>query len=155
MICATVEYLSEISAGEPGTYVDHLLEVCSEFKAASERTLELHRRNPTKQPGTVEPMGSNNDPKDHRSRTSFNEDSASAPLFTSPTIDNEHLNNATAQMQPSLDDLALFDLASDPMMNWQWSIPPFWNCQELSGLTPSSTMENENEQNSYGQGQGP
>ncbi|PLB47442.1 hypothetical protein P170DRAFT_512037 [Aspergillus steynii IBT 23096] len=144
LICETIDYLSEISTQEPGTYVDHVLSVCAEFKAASKRALEHRPRSTHQRLGNAHPMDAEKVSNVSMSRAFMNEEGMDAAPSTEPITSSESLNSGTTHMEPLNSDLALFDVASDPVMNWQWSIPPFWNWQDMMSGAPGPGMGNEN-----------
>ncbi|KAI9041069.1 uncharacterized protein KD926_007338 [Aspergillus affinis] len=150
LICDIVKYLSEISAQEPGTYVDHVLGVCFDFETASKRALKHDPNGRHKRVENANTGNPYNASEHSKSGSLVAEGGMNVDLSTGPGTNHECLNDSTVDIQPSDTDIALFDLASDPMMNWQWSIPPFWNWQDMmSGSSLAPGTGNESSPDSY------
>ncbi|THC89103.1 hypothetical protein EYZ11_011450 [Aspergillus tanneri] len=102
----TVRFLSTISSREPGTYVDYVLSLCSEFENAAKRILRQCRRQETGMQGV--------------------------------SMDNAH-GEPVAPINVDATDPQREDII-DSTLDWQWSIPPFWNWQDLMASIPGSPL---------------
>ncbi|KAJ6104078.1 hypothetical protein N7523_010398, partial [Penicillium sp. IBT 18751x] len=112
-------FLRDVSSGEPGTFVDFILSVCSDLESSARRT--IHQ---TQSDGIGPATGI------HRN-VSGPDTGLSEQQLPTDHADNTLFNNEV--------DL-LTNIDPDPV-NTQWSIPPFWNWQDtFIGLPVSPEM---------------
>ncbi|KAL4740596.1 hypothetical protein BDV11DRAFT_204232 [Aspergillus similis] len=110
MIHEATAFLTNVSHEEPGTYVDFMLNVCSDIENSARRAIQQVRS---------DNIG--------RTATGVNEDAvdlAIDPSGREPHAD--HIDNSLFHNE--------VDLLNDTNLgyiNSQWSIPPFWNWQDM------------------------
>ena len=108
----TVDFLSDVSSREPGTYVEYILGVCSDLQNAAVRYLARAQNDSNRRDKGKGISG-------HMDTT------APTAGFTSDDPAGNFANEAFENGDfGALDDLAV---------NWQWSMSPFWNWQDLNG----------------------
>lgn len=131
------DFLSKISSEEPGTYADYVLGLCSDLEDAARKNLDqLHQGDQQQQEGGAHSNSADNFADENRDKHS---ESGMDTVFTTAPQNTDHTGNSMdAPIQGG--GLPTIDLPSDLMMNWQWSIPPFWNLQDIMTSTPSSPV---------------
>lgn len=140
MVHETVDFLTKASSQEPGTYIEYMLGVLSDLESAAKRALAESQKGfpqrplasaDTDIPEVDMPADRNKHLASHIGPATFpvssNGVSAANLRSSDPT------NNPTHE--PFQDDLPALDTASDTM-NWQWSISPLWNWQDIMTSMP-------------------
>ncbi|OGM40634.1 hypothetical protein ABOM_010711 [Aspergillus bombycis] len=130
----TIDLLSKLSSEEPGTYVDYILELCTELKSAAKKAISRAEQNTSQQSiGHI----NNNQPSRNETGEPVSGFSVLAdPGLVAPLAGDADPAGNSAMLQnydmPSVDPT--FDLA----MNFQWPIAPFWNWGDV---VPSTSDE--------------
>jgi hypothetical protein len=115
MIHEATAFLTNVSHEEPGTFVDFILNVCSDIESSARRAIQQVRSDSIRRPAT-----------------SVNEDAVDLDIDLSgwqqpvDHIDNSLFNNEV-------------DLLNDTNLNYinsQWSIPLLWNWQDMFAGMP-------------------
>lgn len=115
-------FLSKISSEEPGTYADYILGLCSDLENAARKNLDrLQQDYPQQQVGGALSNSADIYANENRGRQFESVDLTASGSF-------EDVG------QPTIDP------TSSLIMNWQWSIPPFWNWQDIMTSIPSSPV---------------
>src|SRR5699024_7476047 len=118
----TVDFLSDVSSREPDTYVEYILGVCFDLQNAAVRYL-ARAQNDNPQETSV---ADDSNGRDKGKGISGHMDT------TDPTVgftSDDPAGNLANEAFENGDFGALDDLA----VNWQWSMSPFWNWQDLNG----------------------
>lgn len=127
MIHETTTFLTDVSREEPGTFVDFILSVCSDLESSARRAI-YQARSDNIRPATgvhgknVVPdilLSEQQQPADH--------------------VDNNLLNS----------EVDLLTETNSDSLNAQWSIPPFWNWQDIFFAMPSSPEINRGRTNEF------
>lgn len=137
MIHEANDFLSKISSDEPGTYADYVLGLCSDLEDAARKNLDqIHQADQQQQEDGAHNNNTNIFTDENRDKHS---ESGIDTVLTTTLQNTDHTGNSMdAPIQGG--SLPTVDLPSDLMMNWQWSIPPFWNLQDIMTSTPSSPV---------------
>lgn len=118
----TVHFLSDVSSREPGTYVEYILGVCSDLQSAAARALIRGQTGHSQETFVADEYNGRDKGK---GISSHMDTTASTMGFTSDDPASNFANEAIVNGDfGALDDLAV---------NWQWSMSPFWNWQDLNG----------------------
>lgn len=117
MVHEATGFLTNISYEEPGTFVDFILSVCSDLESSARRAIRQARSDNIRRPAT----GVDDNPVNLDIDLSGRQQSAD---YT----DNDLFNNEDG----------LPTDANPDYLNSQWSIPPFWNWQDMFVGMPSS-----------------
>lgn len=117
----TVDFLSNVSSREPGTYVEYILGVCSDLQSAAVRALTRGHTSHLQETSVDDSNGRDKD----KGISSHMDITASPTGLKSDDAASNFANEAFENGDfGALDDLAV---------NWQWSMSPFWNWQDLNG----------------------
>lgn len=135
------DFLSKISSDEPGTYADYVLGLCSDLEDAARKNLDqIHQGGQQQQEDGAHSNSADIFADENRDKHSESGMDPTRSTTTTTLQDTAHMsNNMDAPIQGS--SLPTIDLPSDLMMNWQWSIPPFWNLQDIMTTTPSPPVQ--------------
>ncbi|KNG80801.1 hypothetical protein ANOM_010315 [Aspergillus nomiae NRRL 13137] len=134
----TINLLSKLSSEEPGTYVDHILEVCTDLKSAAKQAISRAEQNISQRS-----MGNISNTQSSRNKTGdpvngFSE--LASPGLVAPSSGDADPTGSSTILQnydmPSVDPT--FDLA----MNFQWPIAPFWNWDDMVSSTSDGGIDN-------------
>ncbi|KAJ5681409.1 uncharacterized protein N7477_001349 [Penicillium maclennaniae] len=113
-------FLKDVSSGEPGTFVDFILSVCSDLESSARRAIHQTRSDGLRSATGV-----------HRNVSSPDTGLSEQQLPT------DHGDNTILHNEVDL----LTDIDPDAV-NTQWSIPPFWNWQDIFIGLPVSPETN-------------
>lgn len=108
MIHETIEFLAKVSSEEPGTFVDFILSVCSDMECSARCAIREAQCDLTNPLAT----GNNENSIDANASTS-------GPEQHAVPIDQGVLNQVD------------FLTGSNESFNAQYSVPPFWNFQDM------------------------
>lgn len=146
LIHETTGFLTRISSQEAGTYADHVLDFCSELENAARQNLGRTRQGHPKQPvGGAYSHGHEIYANENRDRHFESDADPTTTTMSSDGVlaaclqDTGHTSSpvgATAQAG----NLPTIDPTSDLMMNWQWSVAPSWNWEDIMTSMPSSSF---------------
>lgn len=120
LIHAGTAFLKDVSADEPGTFIDFILDLCSDVENSSRRATQQARTENSRQLG----QSANHDSADLNIDLSEREQLADHG-------ENNFLNSDA-------------DLLNDINLNYinpQWAFPPFWNWQDSMLGVPVSGPE--------------
>lgn len=117
-----IDYLSESSSDEPGTYVDYIINVCSDMKASARRA--LHERRQGRSAGPTENWR-DGFIADRQERPQQSNQPSSAGFSINTSAPGRDFSNFS--METNLLGVPYQDI--DAMMNSQISFPLFWNWQ--------------------------
>ncbi|PYI02332.1 hypothetical protein BO78DRAFT_454308 [Aspergillus sclerotiicarbonarius CBS 121057] len=141
MIRDIVDFLAATASEEPGTYVDYILGMCSDLERSARQAIV------TAQPGRHQPgVGIDKEntafdgPSDGIRRPAaypvYN--TLSTPSGSAPMVDERGANLTNMLPQPYPDiDYPTLGAEYDLTPNWQWSLPPFWNWQDIVPGVPA------------------
>ncbi|KFZ11970.1 hypothetical protein V502_07321 [Pseudogymnoascus sp. VKM F-4520 (FW-2644)] len=146
LIHETNDFLSKISSDEPGTFADYVLGISSDLEDAGRKTVDqLHQGYRQQQEGGAHSNSADifaDENRDKHSGSGMDPTTSTTLLdrvSTTTPQNTDHMGNSMdAPIQGG--SLPTIDLPSDLMMNWQWSIPPFWNLQDIMTSTPPSPL---------------
>lgn len=124
MIDDTIEFLTNVSREEPGTYVDFILSVCSDLESSARRAIHQARSDKSREPATD--VGNETVDLDINLR-------GQAPPIDYST--NGAFNS----------DADLLSDSNADFLNSQWLIPSFWNWQDMFAGIPSSPGDGQRE----------
>ncbi|KAE8167573.1 fungal-specific transcription factor domain-containing protein [Aspergillus tamarii] len=129
----TINLLSEVSSEEPGTYVDYILELCSELKSAAKKAV-----NQADQNNSQRSMGHLNNTQPSTNET---EDPASGlAIPPHPGLVASQSGDVNTILQHY--DMPSVDPAFDLAMNFQWPVAPFWNLGDMVTGTSDGGIDN-------------
>lgn len=129
----TINLLSEVSSEEPGTYVDYILELCSELKSAAKKAV-----NQADQNNSQRSMGLLNNTQPSTNET---EDPASGlAIPPHPGLVASQSGDVNTIIQHY--DMPSVDPAFDLAMNFQWPVAPFWNLGDMVTGTSDGGIDN-------------
>ncbi|GLA33306.1 hypothetical protein AnigIFM63309_000129 [Aspergillus niger] len=142
MVQNVVRFLASTSSEEPNTYVDFVLGMCSDLERSARRAFM------TAQPARHHhPAIMQNNENDRPSRSGHGINQNTVPNFSDalPTslgsasaanMGSTHFTNMVPQGPYS--DIGFPESSNevDLSANWQWSLPPFWNWQDLASVAP-------------------
>ncbi|CAI7586647.1 unnamed protein product [Penicillium pancosmium] len=117
MIGEATKFLANVSFEEPGTFVDFILSVCSDLERSARYAIHQSQHD------AIDPEATD------LNENASNEDSA-MPGQQQPTV------------YPDQSVFSEVDLLTDnnpELFNAQWSVPPFWNLQDMFIGMPSSS----------------
>ncbi|TPR08538.1 Ferric reductase NAD binding domain family protein [Aspergillus niger] len=142
MVQNVVRFLTSTSSEEPNTYVDFILGMCSDLERSARRAFMTAQPARHHHPATMQ-----NNENDRPSRSSHGINQNTVPNFSDalPTslgstsaanMGSTHFTNMVPQGPYS--DIGFPESSNevDLSANWQWSLPPFWNWQDLASVAP-------------------
>ncbi|GKZ77444.1 hypothetical protein AnigIFM56816_010743 [Aspergillus niger] len=142
MVQNVVRFLTSTSSEEPNTYVDFILGMCSDLERSARRAFMTAQPARHHHPATMQ-----NNENDRPSRSSHGINQNTVPNFSDalPTslgstsaanMGSIHFTNMVPQGPYS--DIGFPESSNevDLSANWQWSLPPFWNWQDLASVAP-------------------
>lgn len=117
--------MSSVSSREPGTYVVYILGVCSDLQNAAVRALTHSQEAPGVEDSNVRARMNKQDGRSSHIDITILTTTALSPDRGSTSDDPVNFSHVTFENGDfaTLDDLA----------GRQWSMPPFWNWQDLNG----------------------
>ncbi|PYH68881.1 uncharacterized protein BO88DRAFT_389218 [Aspergillus vadensis CBS 113365] len=143
MVQDVVKFLTCTSSEEPNTYVDFVLGMCSDLERSARRAFMTAQPARNHHPAI---MQNNENDRPSLSRHGVNQNTASNISDTLSTpfasasaanMGNAQFTNVTPQgPYPDIGFPGPFNEV-DQTANWQWSLPPFWNWQDLVSGAPS------------------
>ncbi|KAJ5128296.1 hypothetical protein N7448_002014 [Penicillium atrosanguineum] len=126
MVHEVTAFLTDVSCEEPGTFVDFILGVCSDLEISARRTIHQARSDATK-----------------------------PAIGIHENVDLPDVGLSDQQQPAGHSDNSLFNNEVDlthtnqDSFNAQWSIPPFWNWQDMFVGMPSSPDMNRARTNEF------
>ncbi|GLA30612.1 hypothetical protein AnigIFM63326_009045 [Aspergillus niger] len=142
MVQNVVRFLTSTSSEEPNTYVDFILGMCSDLERSARRAFMTAQPARHHHPATMQ-----NNENDRPSRSGHGINQNTVPNFSDalPTslgstsaanMGSTHFTNMVPQGPYS--DIGFPESSNevDLSANWQWSLPPFWNWQDLASVAP-------------------
>ncbi|RAL02811.1 uncharacterized protein BO80DRAFT_351008 [Aspergillus ibericus CBS 121593] len=135
MIRDIVDFLANTASEEPGTYVDYILGMCSDLERSARQavvTAQLGRRQSGI--GTDKENPGPDESSEDTSRPACPVHSTlSAPSASAPMMDERSANPTNMLPQQPYPDIDYPTLGPeyDMTAEWQWSLPPFWNWQDI------------------------
>ena len=140
MIRDIVTFLATTSSEEPGTYVDYILGMCSDLERSARQAIMTAQQGPRQLVGANEVNSAPDGTGEGNSRP------AGYPIYNTlwasssgaGMLDERSAHTANILPQAPYPDIEFPTFAEyDPTPNWQWSLPPFWNWQDLVPGVPS------------------
>lgn len=116
MIKEATTFLASVSCEEPGTFVDFILSVCSDLERSAKCAFH-QAQNDVVNPET----------------TGLNEDAVDADSAMS----EQQRQPSTYADQSVFNEVDLLTDTNSELFNAQWSVPPFWNLQDMLIGMPS------------------
>ncbi|PWY68184.1 hypothetical protein BO83DRAFT_439094 [Aspergillus eucalypticola CBS 122712] len=142
MVQNVIGFLARTSSEEPNTYVDFVLGMCSDLERSARRAFMTAKPARNHHPAIMQ-----NNENDGPSLSSHEINQNTAPNFSdtlsTPFASASAADMASAQFtnvmqQGPYPDIGFLGPSTvDQAANWQWSLPPFWNWQDLVSGAPS------------------
>ncbi|GAA84312.1 hypothetical protein AKAW_02427 [Aspergillus luchuensis IFO 4308] len=143
MVQDVIKFLTCTSSEEPNTYVDFVLGMCSDLERSARRAFLTAQPARNHHPAI---MQNNENDRPSISSLGINQTTASniSDALPTPFSSTSAANMGSAQFTnvmpqgpyPDIGFLGPFN-DIDQAANWQWSLPPFWNWQDLVSGAPS------------------
>ncbi|PWY68499.1 hypothetical protein BO94DRAFT_300728 [Aspergillus sclerotioniger CBS 115572] len=141
MIRDIVNFLANTASEEPGTYVDYILGMCSDLERSARQAIMTAQQGPRPMVGANKENSAPDGIREGTSRPAgypiYNTLSTSSS--SAPMLDEGSAHTMNILPQAPYPDIEFPTLAAeyDVTPNWQWSLPPFWNWQDIVPGVPS------------------
>jgi hypothetical protein len=118
MIGEATKFLANVSCEEPGTFVDFILSVCSDLERSARYAIHQSQND------VIDPEATD------LNENACNADGAMPEQQQQPTVYPD---------QSVFREVDLLTDTNPELFNAQWSVPPFWNLQDMFIGMPSSS----------------